>query len=136
MDAVRGPGPGAPEGAGSDHLLLETHVTYHQEVRERDPLHFTTQLLDFDAKRIHYIHQMYHGESGYLAATNEVMSLHVSRRRGAAPPMAPEILERLGRIRAAHELLPRPPQVVGRDGAGGEADDGVARRGGGQVLET
>jgi hypothetical protein len=25
--------------------------------------------------------------------------------------MAPEIMDRLGRIRAAHESLPRPPQV-------------------------
>jgi acyl-CoA thioester hydrolase len=86
-------------------------VTYHREVREGDPLRFTTQLLAFDAKRIHYIHGMYHAESGYLAATNELMSLHVSQatRRGA--PMAPAVLERLGRIQAAHARRPRPPQV-------------------------
>jgi acyl-CoA thioester hydrolase len=92
-------------------FCLEAHVTYHQEVRERDPLRFTTRLLDFDAKRLHYIHHMYHGASGYLAATNELMSLHVSRQTRRGAPMEPEILERLGRIRAAHELLPRPPQV-------------------------
>ncbi len=92
-------------------FCLEAHVTYHREVREGDPLRFTTRLLDFDAKRLHYIHEMYHRDSGYLAATNELMSLHVSQgtRRGAA--MAPEILERLSLIRAAHDRLPRPPQV-------------------------
>ena len=60
---------------------------------------------------MHYIHEMFHGEAGYLAATNELMSLHVSQatRRGA--PMAPEILERLGEIQRAHDRLPRPPQV-------------------------
>jgi acyl-CoA thioester hydrolase len=54
---------------------------------------------------------MYHAEAGYLAATNELMSLHVSRptRRGA--PMAPEILARLARILEIHRGLPRPPQV-------------------------
>jgi acyl-CoA thioester hydrolase len=60
---------------------------------------------------MHYIHEMFHGEVGYLAATNELMSLHVSQatRRGA--PMAPEILERLDRIQRAHDRLARPAQV-------------------------
>ena len=92
-------------------FCLEAHVTYHREVREGDLLRFTTRLLAFDAKRMHYIHEMYHHDSGYLAATNELMSLHVSQatRRGAS--MAPEILERLALIQAAHDRLPRPAQV-------------------------
>lgn len=92
-------------------FCLEAHVSYHREVRERDPLRFVTRLLAYDAKRIHYVHQMFHRDAGYLAATNELMSLHVSQqtRRGAA--MEPEILERLGRVHAAHERLPRPAEV-------------------------
>jgi acyl-CoA thioester hydrolase len=92
-------------------FCLEAHVTYHREVREGDPLRFTTRLLGFDAKRIHYFHEMYHAEAGYLAATNELMSLHVSQdtRRGA--PMASEVLDHLARIQKAHDGLPRPPQV-------------------------
>jgi acyl-CoA thioester hydrolase len=97
-------------------FALEAHVTYHREVREGDPLRFTTLLLGHDAKRLHYFHQMYHAEEGYLAATNELMSLHVSdeSRRGA--PMAPEVLERLRVIQTAHDRLPRPPQVGRRLG--------------------
>jgi len=92
-------------------FCLEAHVTYHREVRERDPLRFTTRLLGYDEKRIHYIHEMFHAEADYLAATNELMSLHVSQttRRGA--PMTLEILDRLGHIQRAHDRLPRPPQV-------------------------
>lgn len=106
-------------GLGTDHrrthcattFCLEAHVTYHREVREDDPLRFTTQLLAYDAKRLHYIHAMYHATEGYLAATNELMSLHVAleTRRGAT--MAPEVLARLAEIQAAHAALPRPPQV-------------------------
>lgn len=92
-------------------FCLEAHVTYHREVREGDPLRFTTRLLAHDAKRIHYIHEMFHGDVGYLAATNELMSLHVSQRTRRGANMAPEILERLGRIQRAHDPLPRPPQV-------------------------
>src|SRR5215510_16338211 len=55
-------------GLGTEHrrahqvttFCLEAHVTYHREVREGDPLRFTTRLLAFDAKRIHYFHEMYH----------------------------------------------------------------------------
>ena len=92
-------------------FCLEAHVTYHREVKVRDRLRFTTRLLDFDAKRIHYIHEMYHADAGYLAATNELMSLHVSEQTRRGAPMADEIVERLGRIRAEHDRLPRPPQV-------------------------
>jgi acyl-CoA thioester hydrolase len=92
-------------------FCLEAHVTYHREVREGDPLRFTTRLLAFDAKRIHYFHEMYHAEAGYLASTNELMSLHVSAETRRAAPMAEEILDRLARIQKAHDALPRPPQV-------------------------
>ncbi len=92
-------------------FCLEAHVTYHREVKQHDPLRFTTRLLDFDSKRMHYIHEMYHADAGYLAATNELMSLHVSQRTRRGAPMTDEIVARLERIRTVHDRLPRPPQV-------------------------
>jgi acyl-CoA thioester hydrolase len=92
-------------------FCLEAHVTYHKEVRQGDPLRFTTQLLGHDAKRLHYIHAMYHARDQYLVATNELMSLHVAVETRRSTPMAPEILARLAAIQAAHDALPRPPQV-------------------------
>lgn len=92
-------------------FCLETHVTYHREVRSGDELRFVTRLLAYDAKRLHYFHEMYHAGEGYLAATNELLSLHVSQVTRRAAAMAPEILERLGRIQAVHDTLVRPPQV-------------------------
>jgi acyl-CoA thioester hydrolase len=54
---------------------------------------------------------MYHATDGYLAATNELMSLHVAleTRRGAT--MASGVLARLAEVQAAHGTLTRPPQV-------------------------
>ena len=92
-------------------FCLEAHVTYHREVRSGDPLRFTTLLLGHDARRIHYFHAMYHATEGYLAATNELMSLHVSRVTRRAAPMAPEVLERLALVQRAHGALERPAQV-------------------------
>ena len=100
-------------------FCLEAHVTYHREVRQGDPLRFTTQLLAWDAKRLHYFHEMYHAADGFLAATNELVSLHVSEATRRAAPMAPEILDRLARIQAVHDALPRPAQVGRRMGLGG-----------------
>jgi len=99
-------------------FALEAHVTYHREVREGDPLRFTTLLLAHDAKRLHYFHQMYHAGEGYLAATNELMSLHVSEETRRGAPMAAEILERLRVIQQAHDRSDRPPQVGRRIGFG------------------
>lgn len=99
-------------------FCLEAHVTYHREVRAGDPLRFTTQLLAWDAKRLHYFHEMYHAADGFLVATNELVSLHVSEATRRAAPMAPEILERLARIQAVHDALPRPAQVGRRMGLG------------------
>ena len=90
---------------------LEGHITYHQEVREGAPLRFTTRLIDFDEKRIHYFHEMHHGDEGYLAATNELMTLHVSEESRRAAPMGRSILDKLCAIKRAHDRLPMPPQV-------------------------
>lgn len=108
-------------GLGAEHRLshpittfsLESHVNYLREVRVGAPLRFTTRLVDFDEKRIHYFHEMWHAEENFRAATNELMSLHVSLESRRAAPMAPHVLERLARIREAHARLPAEP-LVGR----------------------
>ncbi len=102
--------------SGVTTFTLESHVNYLRELREAAPLRFTTRLLAFDKKRIHYIHEMYHAEEGFLAATNELMSLHVNlaTRRGA--PMSEDVLARLADVLSLHETLPVPPQVGRRIG--------------------
>jgi len=92
-------------------FCLEAHVTYHREVGAAAPLRFTTVLLAHDDKRIHYFHAMHHAREGYLAATNELLSLHVSRDTRRSAPMAPEVLARLSEIQRVHDTLARPPQV-------------------------
>jgi len=92
-------------------FCLEAHLTFVREVAGGDPLRFTTRLLGWDAKRIHYCHEMYHATEGYLSATNELMSLHVSQETRRASPMAPEVQELLARVEKAHAALPPSPHV-------------------------
>jgi len=53
---------------------------------------------------------------GYLIATNELMTLHVSQETRRGAPIAPAIRERLAHIQAAHQALPRPPHAGRRIG--------------------
>lgn len=94
-------------------FTLESHVSYLRELREGDPLRFTTQLLGFDQKRIHYVHCMHHGEQGFVAATNELMSLHVSSATRRAAPMEASVQQRLAELLQVHSQL-TPPSQTGR----------------------
>lgn len=96
---------------GFTTYVLEAHVTYDRELKENDPVRVETQLLDFDPKRLHYFSQMYHGSEGFLAATTEIMLMHIDSRGPKAAAMPGEVLERVEAVMVAHRKLPRPPQA-------------------------
>ena len=95
----------------SSFFMLEAHVTYEREVAEGDPLRFTTQLLDWDHKRAHFFHMMYHATDGYLAATNELIGLHVDMTARRSAPFPEVCRQRLSALAAAHGRMPRPAQI-------------------------
>jgi acyl-CoA thioester hydrolase len=92
-------------------FALEAHVTYDREVRAGDPLRITTQILDHDAKRLHFFHAMYHGSENWLASTNELIMLHIDYHSRRSAPWHPETLRRLAAMAEAHRVLPRPEQA-------------------------
>ena len=69
---------------GKTTFTLAANIDYLREVHEGDLLLFTTQLIDYDRKRLHYMHCMYQAKEGYLAATNECLGMYIdlSTRRG------------------------------------------------------
>jgi len=97
-------------------FVLEAHVTYDREVHAGDPLRVTTQILDHDEKRIHFFHAMYHAEAGWLAATNELMMIHIDFASRRSSPWRAPTLERIATMAAAHRQLPRPKQAGRRIG--------------------
>ncbi len=99
------------ERTGCTVYTLEGHITYERELHEGDPLRIATQLLDHDAKRLHYFHTMHHAREGYLAATTELIVMHMDTRAGRASPMPAPVLERVEALMAAHRDLPRPEQA-------------------------
>ncbi len=97
----------------TNHALFatETHIVFERELREGDPLRFESQILGATDKAIDGIHLMYHAGEGYLAATNQVLYLHVdlAHRRAAAFPE--DAMARIRAVAAMHAKLPRPPQA-------------------------
>jgi acyl-CoA thioester hydrolase len=103
-------------GIGLDYLkthkhstfTAEAHVRYVREIHEGDPVRVTFQLLDFDAKRIHYFEQLFHAEEGWLSATSENMTLHVDMTAKKVAPFPDKVMRSLAAMKGAHDLLPRP----------------------------
>jgi acyl-CoA thioester hydrolase len=84
-------------------FVLEAHVTYDREVVEGAPLAFRSRIVDHDAKRFHLIHHMYHAEAGFLAATNELMCMHMDLTTKRSAPMPPEAQARVAALHTAHQ---------------------------------
>ncbi|MBI5089007.1 MAG: thioesterase family protein [Actinobacteria bacterium] len=101
----------AYRAAGHSFYTVETHIHYLLEVDVHEPLHVTTQLLGADAKRMHLLHQMFHGDTGKLLSTTEQMLVHVDMAAGRSAPMLPHVAEAVRAIAQAHASLPVPPQV-------------------------
>ncbi len=97
--------------SGTSTFTAELHVTYRRELRLGEPLRVTTQLIDFDARRLHFFQGLHQAETGTLAATGEWLLLHVDMTSRRAAPMPGWMAERLELLRRAHAALPRPPEL-------------------------
>ncbi len=81
-------GIGTPyrEATGNSCFTAETHTIYEREVALGDRLAVRTRLLDADAKRLLYFHEMFHAEGGFRACVQEILALHVDMEiRRTAP---------------------------------------------------
>lgn len=90
---------------------VEAHVLYLREIKVGVNLAFESYVLGADEKRIHLFHSMINADEGYVAATHELMLLHVDQTTGKTAPMPNDILANLRTLRDAHEKLDLPEQV-------------------------
>src|SRR5260370_39775088 len=89
-------------------FTAEVHLRYLRELHAGDAVRVTFQLLDFDAKRLHYFEALRHAEAGWLSATSENMALHVDMAARKTAPFPERIAAQLARMKAAHAALPMP----------------------------
>ena len=58
-------------------MVVETHTTYNQEVKEGDEVDVFISYFDHDNKRLHYKLEMFDKNKNRLSATTEVLALYV-----------------------------------------------------------
>ena len=111
-------------GIGADYVAtsdgscftMEVHVNYLNELILDDPVRITFQLLDHDAKRLHSYQEMFHAETGELAATSEQLAMHVDMTTRASAPFPDPQLHAIEALMAAHRALSTPDRVGQRMG--------------------
>jgi acyl-CoA thioester hydrolase len=89
-------------------FTLGANIDYLQEVMEGAKLRITTQLVDFDHKRLHYYHSMYDEERGILAATNECLTMYVNMESRRSTSFSADLMARFQEELALGEQYGRP----------------------------
>ena len=97
--------------AGSSFYTVETHIIYEREAALNDSLKVTTQILDCDAKRLHFNHEMFNVSTGQRLSTCEQMLLHVDSVAAKASQIKPPVALALNAILSKHRELNTPPEV-------------------------
>lgn len=92
---------------------LEQHIRYFAEVRLGQTLAIKTRLLSRSAKRVHFIHFMVNETTTMLAATTELVAIHMSLTERRSVPFAEELASGLDTILARHQQLGWDAPVCG-----------------------
>lgn len=92
-------------------FVAESHTCYLREMHLGTDIRVETQLVGFSARTLHYVHSMYHGREGYLAATHEQISIHVDLKTRRSRPFPEAALTRLELLSAQHAALRRPERL-------------------------
>ncbi len=96
---------------GKSSFALESHLSFQHEVKLGDTLSFGFQLLDCDAKRIHYFLAMRLAVGGALAATLEQLSVCVDMTTRRSGTWSEAAQARMAQLWAEHRERPRPAEV-------------------------
>lgn len=88
----------------------ELHVCYVREVHLTDQVRCTLQLLDHDDKRFHLYQELRHVD-GWLAATAEILALHIDMSGPKVCPFPADIFSNFEAMFESHSKLPRPERA-------------------------
>ena len=108
---VVGLGPDYVRDRNASFFTLEAHVTYVRELHAGDEVRIATQFLDHDAKRVHYVQQMFHASKGWLSCITENIVMHVDMAAKKSAAFPADVSEKIKAMCEAHSSLPVPPQV-------------------------
>jgi len=92
---------------------LDTHLTFAvaPDLTAGEPFWVESQLLGFDAKRLHFMHLLRRAADASVIATFEMFSICVHKGRRKVVPMPDAVIADVEEVWARHRDLPRPEQV-------------------------
>jgi len=91
--------------------VVDAHLCFEREVMEDAPIRIETLVVGADDKRIHAAHSMIDETGGELAATAELLILHVDLATRRAAPFPADRAQAIHALAQAHAGLPRPAQL-------------------------
>ncbi|MCF6110408.1 thioesterase family protein [Mesorhizobium muleiense] len=95
---------------GLSFFTAESHVCFIRPVRAGDEVVVMFQILDHDERKLRSYQEMHHVE-GWLAATSEILSLHVDLSGPRVTPFPEDIRTRVDEMAAAHAVLATPARA-------------------------
>ena len=98
---------------GKSMFTAQSHWNYIRELKLDDPLKVTMQLLDADSNKIRYFAQLIHAEENYLAATAELLVIHVDMETRKVTKFSDEKLNQLRARRDKDAQAGLPPYAGG-----------------------
>ncbi|MGH2583128.1 MAG: thioesterase family protein [Anaerolineales bacterium] len=98
---------------GSGSFAIETHVRYFAELRAGDKFIVYLRALKRNAKLFHFIEFMVRAKDGELAATQELLGVHIDMSTRRSSPMPEDIGRMWDQLIAEHSKLEWEAPVSG-----------------------
>jgi acyl-CoA thioester hydrolase len=96
--------------SGRSTFAVEQHIVYQRELHAEARIVVAVRLVAVDDKRLLLFHELRHADEGWLAATCELLCLHVDFVARMAQPFPADLRARLDAVAALHGRVP-PPKI-------------------------
>jgi acyl-CoA thioester hydrolase len=101
------------EGQNAGAFALEQHTRYLAEVRLEQSITICSRILGRSTKRIHFMHFMCLDGLDALAATTELVGIHIDRLTRRSSPLPEAVAARLDRLLVKHQELAWDAPICG-----------------------
>jgi acyl-CoA thioester hydrolase len=97
---------------GGSAFVVESHVSYLNEVMAGEAVEVDTRVLDVDDKRMRVFHRMYRpDDEEATVATNELLLIYIDMKTRRAAAMPANVRGCLDTYKAASDHMPPPPEA-------------------------
>lgn len=107
---LMGMGPAYAQKRRLTVYTAEIHVCYVRELHLGDKVTGTFQLLGHDSKRLRSFQELRHVD-GWLAATSEVLTLHIDMDGPKVAPFPRDVMEKVEKLAEAHADMDMPERA-------------------------